>query len=196
MKPVAFASVVIRGVSLWLLVNSVSGVALAFQRWSDAEPVRQAQVLGLLAGTILPVATALLVWTNADWLAARVASVDDESAAAAATAWNPRELLRLAVATVGLVTLVAAATELVWYSSVFVSLNASRDTAFGRLGASDDLRLQFWDVAGKANFASTVGRTLLGLLLVLKPRSVADLVGRGDGTDDTAGANSGDSKSA
>ena len=172
------ASIVIRGVSLWLLIHAIAGVASVFQQWHEEDVVKQTQVLITLVSTLLPMATALLVWANADWLAKRVASVETDMSAIAS--WSPQDLLRLVVATVGLVTLVQALTDLVWYSSVFVSMNWSRNTALGPVSASDDLRSQFWDVSGKANFASTVGRTVLGLLLVLKPSSIASLVGRAE----------------
>jgi hypothetical protein len=161
-----------------MLVNAAAGLSALFQDW-DAEPtVRQSQFLIVLVSTLVPAATALLVWANADWLAVRVASVESDPSAMAS--WSPQEALRLGVATVGVVTLAHAIPELVWYASLFVSLNWERNTALGPMSASEELRAQFWDVSGKANFASTIGRAIVGLVMILKPAKIASHIGRGD----------------
>lgn len=181
MKPVAFASIVVRGVALWLLINGLAGLALLFQQWPQVEWARPAQVMSILVGAILPLVIAGLVWANADWLGARVASAVDEQGSVL-PGWSPQDLLRLTFAVVGLVTLVDALPQLVWYASAFLSLNWPQRTALGSFSTSDELRSQFWDVSAKANLASTVARAAVGLVLVLKPAHLASFVGRGEET--------------
>jgi hypothetical protein len=54
----------------------------------------------------------------------------------------------------------------------------SRSGILGPISASADLKAQFWEVSGKANFVSTVARTIVGLVFVLKPARVVSCVGR------------------
>jgi hypothetical protein len=106
--------------------------------------------------------------------------------------WTSHELLRLAVAIVGFCILANAVTQLVWYMSVYVSLNTARSGVLGPISPSADLQAQFWDVSGKANFVSTVARTIVGFIFVLKPATVVSYVGRYDRTSQASTDSGGD----
>jgi hypothetical protein len=177
-RPVTVATVVVRGVALWVAIQAIAGLGTLLQDWQAEEAVKRTQVAVVLVGTVLPLATALLVWANADWLATRLLAGGTHARDAAP--WTPTELLRLSIALVGYCILADSVTKLVWYLSVYVSLNAVRSGILGPVTASADLRAQFWDVAGKANFLMTVAKTIVGLVFVLRPALVESYAGRYD----------------
>jgi hypothetical protein len=80
--------------------------------------------------------------------------------------WTPGELLRVATAIVGLLTLVRAIPDLAWYGSVLVGLNWWQNTLLGPEGAPQEVAKKYWTLTGKANFASTVVRAAVGVLLL------------------------------
>jgi hypothetical protein len=180
-KPVGFASIVVRGIALWLVVNAIANLSLFLMRLRVDQLPRDAQLVWLLSMAvmiILPLVTAVVVWASADWLAARVASLETESAPG--PEWTSPELLRLAVATVGLVTLVQTLPDLVWDAASYVSLNWSRRTLLGPMDTTPEMRAQFWNVTVKATLAKNLAKVALGAVLVLRPSLIASLVGRGE----------------
>lgn len=181
MKPVDFASIVVRGVALWLLIESVAGLSAVFQQWHENAALRAVQVRVLIFAAVLPIATAAIVWANADWLATRVAAA--EPSTSAGPAWTSSELLRLAIAIVGLATLTRSLSELAWHASVFVTLNAARGSL---LDASTGLRAEFASVSSQADLISALARTAAGAFLVLKPGRVASMVGPNETADKAA----------
>ena len=180
------AFIVIRALALWIFVNGVLGLSLVFQQWLDQDFARQTQVVILLASTVLPMATSLVVWASADWLAMRVAR--GTAAAPGDIRWELQDLTRLCVATVGLVTLVQVLPTLAWQASVATSLLWWRNSALGPMSAPADLQAQYWGVSGKANIVSEVVTALLGLALVLAPARVAALMGTADRRAERHGA--------
>jgi hypothetical protein len=181
MEAAALAFVVIRAVALWIFINGVLGLSLVFQQWLEQDFAKQTQVAILLASTVLPMATSVLVWAHADWLAARVVRRGAESAN---IGWNPEAVTRLAVATVGLVTLAQVIPTLAWQGSVALSLVWWRNSLLGPMSAPPDLQAQYWGVSGRANIVSEVVSALLGLALVLAPGRVAALIGMVDRGDE------------
>ena len=169
----ALAYVVVRAVSLWVFINGVLGLSLVFQQWLEEDFARQTQVAILIASTLLPMATALVVWANADWLSRRVVGPVGELT----IGWDLQGLTRVAIAVVGLVTLAQVIPTLAWQASIAVQLNWWRNSLLGPMSAPADLRAQYWDVSGKANIVSEVVSALLGLALVAAPGRVAALIG-------------------
>lgn len=178
MKPVAFASILIRGVALWLLINGITGVSAVFMPWPGGRMLKYPEVFVFSLRTLLPIATALLVWANADWLARRVASLEEGTALR--PDWTSVELLRLVVATVGIATAARAIPDLAWYASVLVSLNWTRNTLLGPVSASPDVVAKYWDLSTKARCVETVVRATVGVALIVMPNSIATWVGRAE----------------
>jgi hypothetical protein len=175
------AFVVVRAVALWIFTNGVLGLSLLFQQWLEQPSARQAQVVILLANTALPIATAVLVWVNADWLAGHVVP---HRAGSLRIGWDLEGVTRLAVATVGLVTLAHVIPTLAWQTSVAVSLVWWRNTLLGPMSAPADLRAQYWGISGRANIVSEVVTAILGLTFVLAPGRVAAFLGMVDRWDE------------
>ncbi len=163
MKAVSFASLVIRGVALWLVCNGIAGLSLLYLDRHRGDMV----VVAILNGTILPIVTGIVIWSRATWLAGRMASSETDSAVG--PDWTPAEALRVAVAVVGLVTLAAALKDIVWQASVYVSLHW-----LGSIESGDRRS----DAIATANRASTLVRAIIGTVLVLKPTAIVSLVGR------------------
>jgi hypothetical protein len=186
MKPIAFASIVIRGLSLWLLVGGIYGVSAVFEHWHQGERLRYPAILVLALRVLLPVATAMLVWTFADWLAKRVASLEDD--ATAGPGWTAREMLRVATAIVGLVTVAQAIPDLAWYASVYVGLNWWQNTLLGPETAPAEVVRRYWTLTNKAHFATSVVRMGIGVLFAVKPQMIASLVGGGEGLQNADGS--------
>jgi hypothetical protein len=174
----ALAYVVIRAVALWIFLNGVLGLSLVFQQWLEQDFARQTQVAILIANTLLPMATSLVVWANADWLSRHVVGASGDSP----IGWDLQGLTRLSIAVVGLVTLVHVIPTLAWQTSVAIQLTWWRNSLLGPMSAPADLRAQYWDVSGKANIVSEVVSALLGLALVAAPGRVAALIGFGERT--------------
>jgi hypothetical protein len=170
------AFVVIRAVALWMFLNGVLGLSLFFQQWFDEDFVRRSQVAILVASTLLPMATALVVWANADWLSRHVVGPGGELA----IGWDLQGLTRVAIAVVGLVILGQVLPMLAWQTAVAIQLNWWGNSLLGPMSAPADLRAQFWDVSGKANIASEIVSALLGLALVATPGRVAAMIGFGE----------------
>ena len=169
----ALAYVVIRALALWIFLNGVIGLSLVFQQWLEQDFGRQTQVAILVASTLLPMATSLVVWANADWLSTHVVG----RAAESTIGWDLQSLTRLSIAVVGLVTLVQVIPTLAWQTSVAVQLNWWRNSLLGPMSAPADLRAQYRDVSGKANIVSEIVSAVLGLALVAAPGRVAALIG-------------------
>ena len=184
MTALALAYVVIRALAAWIFLNGVMGLSLVFQQWLEQDFARQTQVAILVASTLLPMATSLVVWANADWLSTHVVG----RTAASTIAWDLQSVTRLSIAVVGLVTLVQVIPTLAWQTSVAVQLTWWRNSLLGPMSAPADLQAQYWGVSGKANIVSEVVSAMLGLALVAAPGRVAALIGfaeRASPRDDT-----------
>jgi hypothetical protein len=173
MEAARLAFVIIRAVALWILINGVLGLSLVFQQWLEQDFARQTQVAILLASTVLPMATALVVWVNADWLSTHVVGRQQFTV----SDWNVEALTRLSIAVVGLVTLAQVIPTLAWQASVTMQLIWWRNSLLGPMSAPADLRAQYWGVSGKANIVSEIASALLGAVLVAAPGRVAALIG-------------------
>jgi hypothetical protein len=61
-----------------------------------------------------------------------------------------------------------------------VSLNWSQNTLLGPMSASPDVVEKYWDLSNKAHCVQTVVRAAVGVVLIVKPTSIATWVGRGE----------------
>lgn len=127
------AVLLIRIVALWVFIHSISGLAALFPP-ADDEHTRHAMRLAVLVGSLLPMAVAFIVWSNADWLGARAAHGQGEEGG---TPWFSADLERAAVAIVGVVVLTQSIPEMAWYGSLFMSLGATKSTFLGPVPVSD-----------------------------------------------------------
>jgi len=166
------AVVVIRGLALWVAISVLRATDLV-RYWLNG----RINLPAVLSGTVLPLATAAVLWSWAEWLASRV--VPSGTDAAGDVAWTSADLLRLAVAVVGIATLAWAIPEVAWQASVIVSLNWSRNTLLGPSFPAD-ARAQYWDIERKARLVAALVHMIVGLVLLLKPSVVSRLVGRAE----------------
>jgi hypothetical protein len=166
MTAVPFAKLLIRGVALWLVCSGIGNLSLLYLY----RPGDDMALVAILNSTIFPVITGVVVWSGSTWLAGRMVSAEEESVVG--VHWTPEEALRVAVAIVGLVILTDALRELVWRGAFWVKLLwAGPRYVFGRRGP---------DEYDAANLVSAIVRATLGVFLVLKPRAVVAVVGRGE----------------
>ena len=166
MKAVPFATLLIRGVALWLVCSGIGNLSFLYLY----RPGDDMALVAVLHSTIYPVVTGVVVWSGSTWLAARMVSAEQESVAG--VNWTPEEALRVAVAIVGLVILTDGLRDLVWRGAFWVKvLWAGPLHVFGRRGP---------DEYDAANLVSAIVRSILGLVLLLKPRAVVAVVGRAE----------------
>ncbi len=165
MKAVAFASLLVRGVALWVVCNGIANLSLIYLY----RPGYDMAMAAILNSTLLPIVTGLLVWSCAAWLAEKMAS--SEPASTVAPVWTPEEALRVAVAIVGLVIFTDALRDLVWQAAFYVKLHWAGPS--GVFGGGEDAK-------DTANRISALVRAMLGAVLVLRPGAVVGVVGRAE----------------
>jgi hypothetical protein len=164
-KPVSFATLLVRAVALWLACNGVANLGLICLY----RPGNDLALEAILNSTLLPILTGLGVWWSAAWLAKRMATA--EPASPVPPSWTPEEALRVAVAIVGLVILAEGLRELVWRGAFYVKLHWPGP---GNVFGSD------MDARDTANVVSALVRASLGVLFILKPAGIVALVGRAE----------------
>jgi hypothetical protein len=165
LKAVSFATLLVRGVALWLVCNGVSNLGLiALYR-----PGNNLALEAILTSTLLPILTGLVVWSSAAWLATRMAGA--EPASSVVPSWTPEEGLRVAVAITGLVIFAGALRDVVWHGTFYVKLYwPGPGNVFG--GGADG--------RDAANLVSALVRAALGAFFILSPTRVVAVVGRAE----------------
>jgi len=165
-KAVSFASLLVRGVALWLVCNGIANLSLIYLY----RPGYDMAMAAILNSTLLPIMTGVVVWSSASWLAERMAS--SEPTSSVAPNWTPEEALRVAVAIVGLVIFTDALRDLVWQTAFYVKLHwAGPSSVFGAEAEAN----------ATANRISALVRAILGAVLVLRPAAAVAVVGRAEG---------------
>jgi hypothetical protein len=164
----ALAYLAVRLLSLWLIVWSFVNLAGFAADW-PSEPINSLFRMSILSLTILPFASALVLWVFSDSLAEYLARGVPEGPTAAII--EPSMLHKVGVSLLGLWLVVNVLPELVQVSAIYLSMRFARPPELPYDEATD-YKIWTYAQAGSARFASLLVRFVIGVTLFLGPQRV------------------------
>lgn len=161
MKPIHYLGLAVRIFALFLFVYSLAGIVQFFSLRATGVPYGSS-FLAALVFNVLPIVLSIYLWFFPLTVAHTLLSKEDKEFEPI----NPKSLLTILIASIGLFFLYKAITDGVfWLSFHAVSSN---ETAY----------LTGMDGGDKAAIISTIIELVFALLLVAKCRSIAGLMAR------------------